>query len=178
MEWALSVGVTRCQRSSFGAQLEHARTYGYGSDQKRIPRQPAHDWSVMKVTRSFSEPGYELEFSDVYRIGKVQRWLRAVDAVDPVACSAIMAIYGDSGARWGQEHVLYQLTPTGRKLVTRTRMRGGLASEMSDLEILANESIDQEMHPTKRRGQQIEKMKTEALLLKARAIKLLVRVAG
>lgn len=179
VEWALSVGITRCQRSSFGQQLEHAKNYGYDSNDppRRIPKIPANSWEFMKVKRSFTEPAYEIEFSDVFRIGKVQRWLRAVDAVDPKACDAILAMYGDCGSRWGRDPILYQLTKSGRKLIARVRARGGQAAEMSDFEILAQEEHEQTMRPQKRRGQAIEAMKTEALELKSRAIKLLVRCA-
>src|SRR5260221_8357711 len=38
VEWALSVGITKCMRSSFGQQLEHSRNYGYDSEDRKSTR--------------------------------------------------------------------------------------------------------------------------------------------
>lgn len=157
IEFALGSGGAKIERSTFGAMLERWALYSHDSDGRPIP--PATDHH-MKVTRHHEEPGYDLDFGTLARIGRGLKLLDAVGAQSPLLRAALEAFHGERGARWGREAKadnsggmgdrdvsVYPLTEMGRKWVRELRKRFPLSGALRADEVLANEVATQKRSP-------------------------------
>lgn len=182
LEWVLSIGMTKCYRSTAGSMLERAQVLAYDSEGRRIPivKDP---WLVMPIKRDNNEPAYEMEFRDLFRIGRVTRALLAIERTDPTSASVLVSLYGDRGARWGRETygreaAIYPLTKTGQALIANIRKRFPTSIEIRDDEVLVQDLVDQTRQPNDLRRRKHERMRLEADVLKTKAHSALSKVAA
>lgn len=172
LEWTLSVGIGKCYRSTFGLQLEKALQF------KAVAQSAIDPWLVHWPKRQSTEASYEMEFGDLFRIGRVTRALVEMDRVNPLHCSVMIALYGDRGARWGADEnlsrdvAIFPLTKSGEQLIRVIRRQFPTSVEIRDDEILAQDIYDQKRAPNDIRRRKHTKMRNESDLLKMMAHRL------
>ncbi len=169
----LSVGIGECYRSQAGAMVERAR-----GATKMPPRDPnwlpTDSWKHAAPKNVRVEPSYELEFGDLFKLGRVTRTLMLVDSMDTHLCSVLVALYGDRGARWekledGAITAVFPMTDTGGKLLSELRKRNQSVCDVRDDELLNHDIKDQRAAPNDIRRRRHRMMRNEADELKARA---------
>ncbi len=198
VEWVLSVGMGKCFKSNAGALIAKLERQKRDKPKKKQPMEhqirmraegvsckmlPTDTWLMVVPKPPAQEAGYEMEFRDLFRIGRVTRWLIAMERMDSQLCSALMALYGDRGARWGQtshgrDAAIYPLTKTGQQLIDGIRRRFPLSREIRDDELLVQDVIDQARQPDDIRKRKHTKMRNEADILKVNAHRLLEKIAA
>ena len=151
LEFFLGAGGARIERSTFGALLERVAIMAVDSE-GRAHRRPRGE--TMKVQHTPGEPGYDLDFSTIARLGRALRLLDAVGARSRILRRALEAYHGDRGVRWGREPdrenasgvgdrsvAVWPLTAYGRDWIAALREVSPLSGELQDDEVLANELV-------------------------------------
>lgn len=185
LEWALGVGATRFQRSTFGAQLDAAQNARWGADGRAI-RVTWDRWTTMTVRHQHAPASYTPDDRELERFARVSRRLLAVSRTDALAHRVLELYYGDSGARWshqqgvGQVAAIYPLTATGRALARQLRSArsGGGGPDMRDDELIASDVTVQIVNRNELRAKRHEKMRREADELLVRAARAWVAAAA
>lgn len=164
IEFLLGHGGSMIERSTFGSMIETAEFYAYAKenrlDDRETPKRiPQRNTDCMAIKHQKGEPGYDLDFHTMERLGRANRLLDAVGriTVDDVPVGrlyrrALEAYHGDRGERWGRPEknsnsggvgdrfvALYPLTRTGAGWVMALRAKFPLSGELRADEILANE---------------------------------------
>jgi hypothetical protein len=153
VEFLLGIGGTRVERSTFGAMLEQAELYSFARDSHGVVRPvPPKTSDCVPVKHQRQEPGYDLDFETMGKLGRANRLLDAVGRRAPILRYALEAYHGDRGERWGRPYKednsggiddravsLYPLTPMGRKWVTALRAKYPISGELRADEVLAQE---------------------------------------
>lgn len=178
LEWFLGVGMTKCARSTTGSVLERAKNACVDSEGNRIPRVD-DPWKFAMPAKEFKEASYEMEFRDLFRIGRISRILNRVALRAPLSARVLGALYGDAGARWGRsehgrEASIFHLTESGQKLIASIRRRYPTSLEIRDDEVIAQDWLDQRRAPNDIRARQHRRIRDEADVLKTKAHKILV----
>lgn len=143
--------MTRCQRSTMGGMLERAMNAAFDSNGHRLPVVD-DSWLVMMPKKNKTEPFYEMEFRDLFRIGRISRILNRIALDSPLSARVLGALYGDAGARWGKtphgrEASIYHLTETGGRIIESIRKRYPTSLEIRDDEVIVQDFLDQTRSP-------------------------------
>jgi hypothetical protein len=173
LEWFLGLGITKCCRSTEGSVLERLLNSAFDSENNRIPAM-GDTWLLMMPKKVKNEPFYEMEFRDLYRIGRVSRILNRVAEAAPISARVLGAFYGDAGARWGREThgrdaSIWHLTATGQRLIETIRRRFPTSLDIRDDEVVVQDLLDQARSPNDLRERHHRKMRGEADILKVEA---------
>jgi hypothetical protein len=151
LEYALGQGGALIERSTFGSMLERVLLYACDEHGKPIPPPPD---DAIRIKHHHGEPGYDLDFSTLARIGRAHRLLDAVGSGQNgrLLRAVLEAYHGDRGARWARpfkadlsggvgdrDVAIYPLTEMGRRWVRELRKRYPLSGALRADEVLANE---------------------------------------
>lgn len=181
ISFLLGGGGAMVQRSTFGGMLERAELYSYGND-CRIPERawklPPKGADTMVIKHQKGEPGYDLDFDVLARLGSANRLLDSVERVHRNLRRALETYLGDCGERWARDiekdssggvgHrlvALYPMTPAGKRWVIRIRAKFPMSEHLRSDEILASEYILQKTSPTSDRRKRIDECEAEAKTL-------------
>lgn len=149
IEFLLGAGGSRIERSTFGAMLEKAELYAFGEDGRALPKRTP---GCMAIKHQQDEPGYDLDFATLAKLGRANRYLDAVGREKRVLREVLEAYHGDRGERWGRPYkqdnsggvgdrfvALYPTTTMGRKWLGALRAKFPISGELRADEVLANE---------------------------------------
>jgi hypothetical protein len=173
LEWFLGLGIARCHKSTMGGMLERAESLAFDSDGNRIPL-PEDKWLCMMPKKQNTEPFYELEFRELFLIGRMSRTMIAVASKSTASARVLEVLYGDAGARWGRtdhgrDAAIYHLTTTGQKVLGAIRRRFPTSDAIRDDEVIVQDFLDQKRAPNDIRSRQHRRIRNEADILKIEA---------
>lgn len=158
IEFLLGVGGSRIERSTFGAMLEQAELYAFDDAGRPLPKRNAE---CMVIKHQKGEPGYDLDFAVLAKLGRANRYLDAVGREKRVLREVLEAYHGDRGERWGRPYkqdnsggvgdrfvALYPITVMGKKWLGALRSKFPISGELRADEVLANEYAAQRSTPS------------------------------
>jgi DNA-binding PadR family transcriptional regulator len=158
VEFLLGQGGSLIERSTFGSMLERVSLYATDENGKAIPPPPD---DAIRIKHHHEEPGYDLDFETMRRLGRASSYLDAVGSQSRLLRATLEAYHGDRGARWARPYLqdnsggvgdrdvaIYPLTEMGRKWVRELRKRYPLSGALQPDEVLAHEFARHKQTPT------------------------------
>jgi hypothetical protein len=157
VEFCLGSGAAIIERSTFGAMLERSQLYAFAgtgnSDDKPVPIPKRKDGQA-KIKHTHEEPGYDIDFATLARIGRGNKLLDLVGSQSKLLRAVLVAYHGECGARWGRAEEknnsggvgnrdlsVYPLTAMGAKWIGALRSKFPLSGALRADEVLANEYV-------------------------------------
>ncbi len=169
LERALSIG--QFDKSTLGPQLD--RLVMYSSQYHTNKRGGDPTVRITAESREVAKAEPDLYLLEVF--GRVSRRLKRVSEQDAQCAAALVALYGDSGAKWGRGKygrvgALLHLTDAGRKLARKAATKArGAKLDVSEAQRVETEVSLQELQPLPQRESMLQQALQQAQELKERA---------